>query len=178
MDWRRGGSSEWNDQLYGHQESYKQSIFNNDHLLTKNTFHTGVILRLITFVCSMGAPGPATMVAVGVKPIFSTSIRGLKLWLSRAEVKKGIHFKRNKIIDIVYNHKIGWIKLNSSPMRETCLVHLGEVVVTLLCPVIQVDIICVLTWNNPNLWLGCYLSYLSGSAGSRLDSLTLHWECL
>lgn len=23
----------------------------------------------------------------------------------------------------------------------------------------------------------CQLSYLSGSAGSRLDSLTLHWEC-
>ena len=24
---------------------------------------------------------------------------------------------------------------------------------------------------------GCYVSYLSGSAGSRLDSLTIHWEC-
>merc|ERR1712025_1117168 len=24
---------------------------------------------------------------------------------------------------------------------------------------------------------GCYLAYLSGSAGSRLDSITLHWEC-
>merc|ERR1712227_348402 len=24
---------------------------------------------------------------------------------------------------------------------------------------------------------GCYLSYLSGSSGSRLDILTLHWEC-
>ena len=24
---------------------------------------------------------------------------------------------------------------------------------------------------------GCYLEYFSGSSGSRLDSLTLHWEC-
>merc|ERR1712025_902766 len=24
---------------------------------------------------------------------------------------------------------------------------------------------------------GCSLAYLSGSAGSRLDSITLHWEC-
>ena len=26
-------------------------------------------------------------------------------------------------------------------------------------------------------YAGCYVSYLSGSAGSRLDSLTIHWEC-
>lgn len=29
----------------------------------------------------------------------------------------------------------------------------------------------------PSFPLGCYLSYLSGSSGSRLDSLTLHWDC-
>ena len=27
------------------------------------------------------------------------------------------------------------------------------------------------------MFAGCYVSYLSGSAGSRLDSLTIHWEC-
>ena len=42
-------------------------------------------------------------------------------------------------------------------------------------PGLRVLLSPILSYKSPPL--GCYLSYLSGSSGSRLDSLTLHWDC-